>query len=296
MQCPQVLLPIIRLPHVDCFYCCQGVYNPQLGYLSAAKFLAGFRFPAVGCTQQPRQRVFVLLCTPLASHTAGHLAPCVLAEMHTGVTVSPFKPPADWGRGHLLCPGKRESFTAWGPECSRPSWALPEMQEHPRVWSSPARTTLPGINQSAISCCLSGIPGAWTLENSLGAGVSLLSQPGTSKCHLLGLSFQARPRLDDGRAEIKGLSCAALVTSPAKPLHPCQSKGSRPSSFFSSRRTWGDKQACFLFPVRTRVCQLWVLEHSLHFNSANSGLARPHAAPREQGSTTGWCWPQEAMS
>lgn len=34
-----------------------------------------------------------------------------------------------------------------------------------------------------------------------------------------------------------------------------------------------DKQARFLFPARTGVCQLWVLEHSLHCNPANSAHA-----------------------
>jgi len=162
------------------------------------------------------------------------------------------------------------------------------MQDHPCVWSSPARTALPQVNQSVVSCCPSGIPRAWTSvrEYFPGAGVSLPSQPGTSKRHLLALSFQAGPWLDDGRAEINGLIFCSSCHLTCQALCPCQSKYSRPFSSPQGGLTGGQMG---LFPISGQDWSLPALEHSSHFNSAHSAHALwPGPTPRPRNRDIQW--------
>lgn len=170
------------------------------------------------------------------------------------------------------------------------------MQDHPCIWSSPARTALPQVNQSVISCCPSGIPRAWTSvrEYPPGVGVSLPSQPGTSKCHLLGLSFQARPRLDDGKSRDKWAYLLQLL-SPHLPSPMSLSIQVLSPIFFSSRRTHGGANglvSCFLSGLEFASSGTFF---AFQFSTlCPRSLARPHTAPQEQGYTTGWCWSREA--
>lgn len=133
----------------------------------------------------------------------------------------------------------------------------------------------------------------------MGVRVLPLSCWGTSKSHLLGLSFHvcAMVRAETNRAELQlQLSVPyALMNSKAlahflflRDSGGLQSRVAESGATKATEHTYarGDNWACFLFPIRipTRigVCHLQVCEHSLHFNLANlaPSFARLVLAPR----------------